>query len=51
MKTVTNFNMLDKVHAGSDSNDRANRGVKLIGWVLAAVFSAAVWTLLYFLIK
>lgn len=49
LKMTTDFNALDKVHAAKNSDDRANRGVTLLGGILALAFSAAFWAVAYFI--
>jgi hypothetical protein len=46
---TTDFNALDKVHAAKNSDDRANRGVTLLGGILALAFSATFWAIAYFI--
>ena len=45
------YKTLDSLYAATESNDRANRGVKVKGWLIAAAFSAIVWGLLYLAVK
>lgn len=47
MKNQTCYKTLDKIHAENDQNDRANRGVKLKGFILALCFSAVMWYLVF----
>lgn len=48
---ITNYKKLDKIHAMNNPDDCANRGVTLLGWILAFVFSGAAWLAIYFLLK
>lgn len=45
------YKVLDRMYAATESNDRANRGVTLHGWSLAAAFSVIVWAAVYFAVK
>lgn len=45
------YKTADRLYAATESTDRANRGVRLEGWMIATGFSAAVWAVAFFLIK
>ena len=45
------YKTADRLTAMANSADRANRGVRLEGWMIATGFSAAVWAVAFFLVK
>lgn len=47
MKSQTCYKTLDKLHAKSSQDDRANRGVKPLGWLIVVSFSLLFWYTIY----
>lgn len=43
MNKPTNFKQADFITMQNDSEDRANRGVRKEGWIIAGLFSLLFW--------
>lgn len=45
------YKTLDRLYAATENTDRANRGVKMQAWIMAAVFSGSFYAAVYFIVN